>query len=178
MRRSRARVPRKTKEWSAFYTADAVTGDHEPVVLAPGTYFNEWIFDPTQLVDGWDIPTVMRMLFEFTIGYDPVAVGGFVNLQCGIYVAQETGGLPIPLNPLYDGWMSAFLWTGYPDYTGAPGLAGTGVGQVWRGIDVIDIGSRRKLPPGFGLAFIAVNQSNSFASVQVSMAGRILMAHA
>lgn len=180
-RRRFARAPRKTKEWFTWYNYTSDPADHEVTILPPGSYFTDWILNPLQMAEVFDSPTHMRSLFELIIAYGPGAGTGGTGIYpaAGLFTCQETGAGPQPLNPLYDGWMSNWLWTGYPDLVRPPAASiALAVQSTWKGIDVLDIRSRRKLPPGTGLAFIVTNPSTSDDSISFSICGRSLFAHA
>lgn len=182
-RRPLSRAARLTKEWGGFRTINEATGDPSNMVLPPGTMSESWILTPDDAIAEFDEPTIMRLLVNFSVTFNPaLADGGAQLVSAGIRVATDlTAALGTPKTPYTQPWLD-WIWTsmvGWNDFPSASSLAGQPNGYVWMpGKAYDEVKTRRRLEAGEGLLAVVRNEfleDGGYASA--SFSGRYLLAH-
>jgi len=171
-RRPASRAARLTKEWYGTWTFASDPESPTPITLASSSYFRDWIISPTDALNFFDEPTILRTVGSLWLAGDAIAATVATQVELGFIVTRDEGlaGTPPIRDPLleadYD-WM--FTW-----YSGVIAPVAAGAGAWSEGFNFNSL-TRRKMPGGFGLAVNVVNRGTG--AVRFMMQMRTLFAH-
>jgi hypothetical protein len=160
-------------------TVDGITGETISAYhLGPGDLVSSWILDPDVLEVQYDVVTVLRNLIVTAVSFEPAAATLQYALLCqGLIVATEGMDLTTPPSPYYDQDYD-WLWIANCQSDSFP-IAGTGQSVLSgaRNSDYFDIRSKRKIPNGHGLLYVAHLAPGSTLESSHRVDGRLLLAH-
>jgi len=171
-----SRAARLTKEWLGFATVDPDGSQDAAVVnLAAGTVFARWIVSPADAYDLFDQPTILRILVQVTPAFRSIEdlEGGF--FAAGIIVTRDLGpALGGPPSPYFasDDWVWSRQW----NFVNASTLTQ----HEWSATQqdqYENVLTKRRVPSGYGIAYIAENRFTSAGDMLFSSTGRILLGH-
>jgi len=173
-RRRRLAAPKRmTKEWVPFWTFVGAVTNPSFVTVPGANLFLDWALTPAQAYDIFDEPTLIRLIGGISVAFNGVAANAGMVWSAGLLVTRDNGttGAPPPRSPMADGG-DDWIWTWYGEAHSPTATAGAAGGGAFG----IDSASKRKIPPGNGLAFYFENLSPY--ALNLYAAGRALYAHA
>jgi len=190
VRRSGRTVPSR-KVWGSFSTREETSGGPFPGVLDNNEFQTSWLFSPVDAQEFYDEPTLLRTLFRFT-AYAQIPTG-FNNaltwsqeVRCGIILARAPEATPdepelLNLNDATLDWIWYQIFHQY--HIGGDVISIITIPAVSGPLQgVVDLRTKRKIPEGYGLAFMIQNMDQTLAptdsliSVAYSLHGRFLLA--
>jgi len=175
-RSSRSQSPRRNREWFAGSTSPSGNlGEPGRILLTTTNAFSSWIITPSDMLDFYDEPTLVRSLIcDQGHALAPNASASIsVSWYVGISLAKGDNATPPFLDP-QDGGHDWIYWAQWMAFNGGTSDGFINAGPTRNGNDTIDIKSKRKFQTGAGLAVYAIAPLNNSHDVVWAMNSRHL----
>jgi len=156
--------PVRAREWNGFTTSPSgVPGEPGRIILEPGDIFMDWCFDPNDVIEFYDEPTLVRTIISDQC-HPAVPGGQAASISCSLYVGlivMKADELPVPLLFPDDSTKDWVYWSQWMMFNGGVNDGFVNAGPTRNPGDTIDIRSKRKLQSGMGLAIAALAALNN-----------------
>lgn len=178
-RSGRSSRPIRAREWDGFTTSPSgILGEPGRIILSPNEVFFDWAFDPDDLRDFYDEPTLVRSLI-FDASHASWDGSTSPSISCSLYVGLikwKNDNFPVTEGPFADDTTKDWIyWAQWMMFNGGTSSGVVLAGNVVNPGDRQDIRTKRKFQSGEGLLLAAFASANNSHDVIWGFNARCLL---